>query len=206
MKSNTSAVIPAAGASRRMGRSKALLPLLGVPSIQWTVRAALAAGVREVVVVLGRDGKKVRRALAGLPVRFVEDPAAGSGMAGSVLAGLRTLSPESRDVFVLPGDHPLVSPDTLSRLEDICREDPDAIAVPLHQGQRGHPALFPVHLAMELFSPHGPGRTFRVRPDGVRQVPVPDPGILLDMDTPGDYRRIRKEARKLPGPWAPPAS
>ncbi len=203
MNPTTSAVVPAAGRSRRMGRAKELLRLRGVPAIRWAVQAALSAGVRDVVVVVGKNSARIRKALSDLPVRFVVDPAAGSGMAASVLAGLRALSPDCRDVFVLPGDHPMVSPQTLALLEKAYLADPEAVAVPSLNGQRGQLALFPVHVAMEVFSPHGPAHAPGIRENRVRQVPVPDPGILMDMNTPGDYKRIRKAARKLHGTWDP---
>ena len=75
------AVVLAAGSSTRMGRNKLLLDLGGEIMVRRAVRAAVGAGVDEVVAVLGHDEPLVRAELAGLPCTLVVNPdhAQGAG-------------------------------------------------------------------------------------------------------------------------------
>ncbi len=92
----------AGGASRRMGRDKAALPVAGRPMIERAV-AALAAGCHEVVVVTARD----QTPDGGCRVVPDRRPSCGP------LGGLETALAEARDggydaVAVLAVDLPLV--------------------------------------------------------------------------------------------------
>jgi len=84
-------VILAAGASRRMGTNKMLLPVEGEPMVRRTVRRALEAGLRPVVVVLGHEPTKVRDALAGLACTFTSSDDHTGPTSASLHAGLRAL-------------------------------------------------------------------------------------------------------------------
>lgn len=103
--------------------------------------------------------------------------------------------PSDRDAWLLvPADQPTLRPEWISALADARSGAPDGILVPTHSGRRGHPVLFPWPLAAEV--PRLPAdtgvnqllRTFAAR---VREIPVPDPAVLTDLDTPDDYRRLR---------------
>jgi molybdenum cofactor cytidylyltransferase len=59
------AVVLAAGSSSRMGRNKLVLELAGETLVRRPVRSAVAAGVDDVVVVLGHEEPRVRAELAG---------------------------------------------------------------------------------------------------------------------------------------------
>src|SRR5215475_1439191 len=88
-----SAVVVAAGAGLRAGpgEPKAWRELAGRPIVRWSVEALVAAGAREVAVVVAADRlDQARGALAGLSGwRAV---AGGATRAESVQAGLAALS------------------------------------------------------------------------------------------------------------------
>ena len=94
---------------------KVLHELCGIPMVLWPVRAALAAGAGQVVVVDSPE-----RALEGmLPegVRLAVQPNS-NGTGGAVVAGIAELDSHAEDapVVVLSGDVPLVSADTIAEL------------------------------------------------------------------------------------------
>jgi bifunctional UDP-N-acetylglucosamine pyrophosphorylase / glucosamine-1-phosphate N-acetyltransferase len=102
-----SVLIMAAGRGTRMRSQlpKVLHPLCGRPLILWPVEAAREAGAERIVVVVGREGEEVQRALPPGVEIALQDPPAGTGDA--VLCAREALA-GSEDVIVLSGDHPLL--------------------------------------------------------------------------------------------------
>jgi len=183
------AVVPAAGLSRRMGCEKILLPF-GRSTILETILQSLdAAGVADRVAVLRPDlpeaAERVRRAGA----RVVFNPRPEEEMLLSIRLGLESLSIDPRAVFVWPADHPAVSLATLELLAG--RADPARALLPTQAGRRGHPALVGRDLLPAIASippREGLRSLWRTRADAVVEVPVEDPGVVLNIDTPEDYR------------------
>jgi CTP:molybdopterin cytidylyltransferase MocA len=190
MSGKIAAILLAAGLSRRMGRCKQLLPLGDRTVMARCIGTLCLAGIDETIVVVSPEGDKVAAEAWRFPVRVVVTPEPDGDMASSVRAGRGALSAGVVGVVVALCDHPLVQPATVAELIRTHREHPDHIIIPCHGGRKGHPLLFPVPVLHEL---HG-GLTLRdlVRRDPARIValPVADVGVLLDMDTPEDYRAI----------------
>jgi molybdenum cofactor cytidylyltransferase len=174
-----------------MGRPKQLLPLNGKSAIRRCVEGIIAAGVRDVVVVLGMNGGEAAAALAGLMVKVAFNGNAESEMAESVRIGLRETDPSASGVLVCLADHPLVSAETIGTLIALHAKNPRTIVVPCCRGRRGHPTLFPASLVREVFS----GLTLRdvlaKHADRITAADVDDEGVVLDMDTKEDYERMR---------------
>ena len=96
------AVVLAGGASRRLGRPKALVPLLGGTVLSVAVERLRAFGLETVVVAhpsLAADAQ-------GLPCRTVINPRPDDGRTGSLHLGLSELGPEVTEVLVCPVDRP----------------------------------------------------------------------------------------------------
>jgi 2-C-methyl-D-erythritol 4-phosphate cytidylyltransferase len=111
-----SAVLVAAGSSRRMGFDKILTPLAGEPLVRHTVRAfELCADVREIVVVCAREREaSIREALADAK-KVVAFVSGGETRQESVTNGLAALAPDAEFVAVHDAARPLVTPDLISR-------------------------------------------------------------------------------------------
>src|SRR5690606_2693402 len=106
------AVLLAGGASRRFGaENKLLAEIDGAPIVVRVAREILAGGVDEMVVVTGAAHEAYVTALAGLPVRFVQNTAWDEGIGGSIATGVRALSDEAEGVFIVPGDLPNLTAD-----------------------------------------------------------------------------------------------
>src|SRR5690606_41924039 len=102
-------------------------------------------------------------------------------------------SPSPHDGWLLvPGDHPLVNAATLQRLIDEWHQHPSSIVLPIEGGRRGHPTIFPWPLAGRARDlPPGAGVNHLLH-DGetpIIEVPIDDPTIHLDLDTPEDYQQ-----------------
>jgi molybdenum cofactor cytidylyltransferase len=194
-----SGILLAAGESRRMGSPKALLHYQGKTFIERICHAYLTSGVDELIVVLGARADELRRAIPAHPrLRTVENPRYFQGQLSSLMTGIGALSSESEAAVVNLVDHPLISAQTISALISSFRESPLPILIASYNGKRGHPVLFSKQVYGEILAaPLDQGAKVVVRkdPSRVRELPLYDPGILADIDTPEDYRRYVGEKR-----------
>jgi len=184
------AIVLAAGASRRMGRPKQLLPIAGQPMVRRVTGAVCAAGLAQVVVVLGANASDVARALEGLPVDLVANDAWREGMSTSLRAGLGALRPEIAATLLVLADQPDLSPELLRALVARYRATGAPIVAPYHGGRRGNPVIFDRALFAELEAVAGDrgGRAVVARYEAeLERVEVQDPAVVSDVDTPQDY-------------------
>ncbi len=136
----SSAVILAAGASRRLGYNKLCLRVNGEAVIRKTVRFFVEAEIGEVAVVTGFERERVERELADLPVSFFYNERHEDGMSASIKAALPIISRSDRVFFHL-GDKPFVEGDIIARVMGAYEAGQYSIIVPVHGGTKGHPVL-----------------------------------------------------------------
>lgn len=193
-----SAVILAAGMSTRMGGpNKLLLPYRDTTLIGNMVDQVTRARVGETLVVVGHQAELVREALAGKPVRFVDNPGFAEGQGGSVQAGVRAVAPDATGIMICLTDLPLVETADLNRLIDGFEEAlarGRTVAVPVYRGERGNPVLIAASYREEVLATRGPvagckGIVKRY-PERVQSVEMPNDHVLRDIDTMDDYRRL----------------
>ena len=187
--SGVTCVVLAAGSSTRMGGSNKLLERVDdVPMVLTVVETALASRADEVVVVTGKDRERVEQCLAGIQVRLVWNPDHVEGLSTSLRAGVSVLPSGARAVAVCLGDMPLVRPGHIDALIRAFLTDSErSIFVPTWQGKRGNPVLWTVNLLPEigtLTGDVGVKALMSRHPAKVREVPVDEPGVLTDVDTP----------------------
>jgi molybdenum cofactor cytidylyltransferase len=190
MKTAVAALLLAAGKSSRMGRCKPLLPLGNGTVIDRCLKTLLQGGVNDIIVVVSINGEDVARAARDHGVQIVVNPDESGDMASSIRAGRDNTTPETSGIIVALCDYPLVLPGTVKALINQHAKHPDSIITPTCQGRRGHPLLLPRSVLAELTE----GKTLRdlLKKDAtrIREVPLDDTGILIDMDTPDDYRAV----------------
>lgn len=187
-------VVLAGGRSSRMGRSKALLEVDGRSFLAACVRTLRDGGCAPVVVVVppGASAEIEEAGRAG--ARAVETAEPGGEQVDSLRRGLDALGGEGAAV-VLPVDHPLVRPATVRALVDAAAGAAGAVVRPTVGGEPGHPTLFPRSIWAALRDPSLPrGARSVVEAARTVDVPVDDPGVLADIDTPEAYRRFVEEA------------
>ena len=193
----TFAVVPAAGHSTRMGRPKLSLRLGDRTVLERVVAALRDAGVTRVVVVVGPHVADLAPAatVAGADVYLLPEPT--PDMRTTVERGLAWVEeqhhPRPEDFWLLaPADHPTLNPAVVRRLLETGSQE-RSIVVPVHGGRRGHPTLLAWrHVAGIRALPSDKGINAYLREQAVFEVPVDDPGVLADLDTPEDWERIKK--------------
>jgi len=186
------AVVLAAGYSRRMGAFKPLLSFGDTTVIERVLITVHEAGIETLRVVVGWNADLLIPVLERCGVSWVENERFAEGMYSSVQAGVRNLPPDVAAFFLLPGDMPLVRATTLIQLVTEWDARPGGIFYPCHEGKRGHPPLIARAYIPGILAETPPGglRQLLARHAGdAREIEVADPGVLVDLDTPKDYRQ-----------------
>lgn len=185
-------VVLAAGASMRFGRNKLLLTLHGESLARRAARAALAAGLSPVVVVLGHEAEAVGRELAGLPVRSVINAAYERGVNTSLAAGIAAVGSEAGAAVVLLADMPCVTADMVARLVAEHRRTAAPIVASEYERVHAPPTLYARAIFPELGGPEGEGSGKGVvRRHEAETVRVRWPaGALADVDCEEDWERM----------------
>ncbi len=178
-----------------MGRPKQLLPLGDKPVVRYCCESILAAGANDIAVVVGPEGEEIARALHGLSITIAVNEDRESEMADSVRIGLRALPERYTAVLICLADHPLTLAETLKTIIHRYGEDPRKIIVPLYNGKKGHPTLFPRSVAEEIFSSATLRDIIDRDPERIRRIDVADEGVVLDMDTLDDYQTVLGKIR-----------
>jgi molybdenum cofactor cytidylyltransferase len=205
----TAAIVLAAGLSSRMGRFKLTLPWGDRTVIGQVVGTLEAAGVDEIIVVIGNRADEVTAALAGTTAHPVHNPDYAAGeMLSSIQAGVRAVAArqglkpppqadESRlkpaedapGVLLCLGDQPQMQAATVQAvLAAGAADDWQQIIIPSHGMRAGHPILLPDWLWPEILECAGTLRDLMAaHRERTRFLIVNTPTILADLDTPEDY-------------------
>jgi CTP:molybdopterin cytidylyltransferase MocA len=185
-----------------MGTPKAALSYGGRTFLAQVLATLHAGGVADVVVVTGAAHDAAVRALPhDVAVTLARNPEPERGQLSSLKVGLRQAAealPHASAALVALVDHPAVRPTTVAALLRVAASPGAAIVLPVHGGRRGHPVVFARGVWAELLATPdelGARAVLRADPARVREVAVEDPGILLDVDTPEDLRRLRDTRR-----------
>jgi molybdenum cofactor cytidylyltransferase len=193
----TAALILSAGESSRFaGLPKALLRAGENSAVRRLAGICLAQRLDPVVVVVGVHRSAISHELRGLDVEVTEAADWYEGRTASVQAGLGAL-PADRDVLFWPVDHPFVSPRTVEILTSLLVHDPLGVwFIPTYQGHGGHPVSWRSVFRRDLLElrPDAPIRSLlpEFGPQ-VRRVPVDDPGVIANVDTPEAYRAAHED-------------
>ena len=194
VESRLAAIVLAAGYSSRMADFKPLLPLAGITALERCIGLFRAAGVAEVIAVLGYRAEELQPLAENAGARCVLNPHFEQGMFSSIATGSRALGGGVEAAFVLPADIPLVRPNTIHQLAAAFVTRRAGIVYPVFEGHRGHPPLIARKILAKAAEEGaaGPLSDLLARHESkVIDLPVADQGIHMDMDTPADYDELR---------------
>ncbi|HCO14536.1 MAG TPA: hypothetical protein DIT46_10135 [Gemmatimonadetes bacterium] len=206
-------VVPASGASQRMGRDKAVLELEGRTFVQRAVDALRCGGCDNIVVVVPKVPTIIRAAALNTGARVLTNPDPSEGPITSMRVAIGHLGDSADAIAWLPVDFPLVRGEMVRRLCDLARRTLAPLTLPVHEyfiegvrhEKRGHPAIFSRALFSELLDPalQGGARTVVHRHLENAAIEVfRDPRIATDVDTPSAYEAV--QAGRTPYEDQPP--
>lgn len=185
-------VILAAGAGRRMGNPKLLLPVNGRPMLSWVVDLVERLPLEERVIVLGAEADAVRATLWPSPTvplppggggegeegatwRIVVNQGWVEGMGSSLRCAAKTVAD---GMLVFLGDMPWV-PEEAARA--VIARVGDRPVAPAYQGQRGFPVYLPPSLRPALVGLRGDVGARGILA-GCELIPWDDAGVIRDVD------------------------
>ena len=185
-----SAILLAAGESKRMGKPKLLLPFGKGTILGQTIDNLLSSKVGEVIVVVGYKAQEMIKAIANRPVKVVMNPFYHQGMSTSIVTGLNLVDNKAQKLMVALADQPLINNKVFNRLVEESLGADKGIIIPTYRGKRGNPIIFSTKYKEELLSLKGDvgGRQIiKQHPDDILEVAIDSESINIDIDTMGNY-------------------
>jgi 2-C-methyl-D-erythritol 4-phosphate cytidylyltransferase len=117
-----SAIIVAAGSSERMGFDKLFALVSGQPVIAHTIAAFERTDCVNEIILVGRaDSLRELEKVVGKPTKVKQIIAGGAERSDSVRAGLQHIDPKSDYVAVHDAARPMITPEKIERVFDVCR-------------------------------------------------------------------------------------
>lgn len=186
---HVTAVVLAAGGSRRLGRPKQLLEYHGATLLDATLATAREAGFGQVVVALGGAADEVRAGVDLDGTEVVLNPDFGDGCATSIRTALTRVRDDAAGVVLLLGDQPGVTASAIEAL--VAAAGGHAVGVCAYDDGLGHPLWFDRRTFGTLAGLHGDKAVWKLVDTGedVAHVEVAGP-VPLDVDTWADYEAL----------------
>jgi molybdenum cofactor cytidylyltransferase len=187
-----SAIILAAGMSRRMGRPKMTLPWGDTTVLGQVIQVLKIAGLDDILVVTGGARRQVEAESLKYSVRTVFNRLyQRDQMTLSLQTGIQNIGKAAAGVLVALGDQPQIEVETVMRLLQAAEETQESLLIPSYQMRRGHPWIIKRELWRQVLD-LPPEVTLRemlnAHTDKIHYVPVANGSIFLDLDTPQDYQ------------------
>ena len=193
---NISAIILAAGFSTRMKAFKPLIRIGEKTFVEHAINLFKKSGVGDIVTVVGHLSDKLIPVVKAASSRYVINDQYHEGMYSSIQSGVNALKHPCDAFFLLPVDIPFVLPATIRQLTNaFCMNSVSMVCYPQFESKRGHPPLLNSKLRNKILRYSGQGglREFlRSYENQAISIPVNDPFIRLDADTPKDLSLLRE--------------
>lgn len=194
------AIILAAGDSSRMEHTnKLLLVISGRPIIYRIVSSVITAGFTPIHVVIGYESHQIKTAVKSQKIITVMNKQWRTGIAGSIIAGVKSLPQTINGVAIIHGDMPLLVSSTLKKLMLAFETSRgEKIIYPVFESQQGNPVLFPKPFFPHIFNISGDNgckSILKTHPDKTLGVLIDSEEVILDCDTREDYHYMIERAR-----------
>ena len=190
-------IVLAAGASRRLGRPKQLLPLGGRPLLAWALDAARGARLDQLVLVLGHEAESIQGFVNHADFDIVLNERYAEGMSRSLRLGLEAARSDIEAAVVLTGDQPFIEAAHIIALSHAWKKSGESMIATDFGDYVGSPmllgrAMWP--LVEEIGGDQGARALLKGRRESVLTVAAGDSRAALDVDTEEAYATARRLA------------
>jgi molybdenum cofactor cytidylyltransferase len=187
------AVILAAGSSRRFGGKKLLAEISGKPMLLNVVDLVMSIGFKEVLLVY--QDEEVKKVIGDRDIRCIYNARAEEGQSTSVICGVLHADQDTEGYMFFTGDQPFIDRGTVENVIQAFKAGKGSIVVPKYSGHKGNPVIFSSCWKDRLLSLSGDvgGREIiQENKEKVFFVEVPDIKKGLDIDTREQYDSIKE--------------
>lgn len=185
-----SAILLAAGESKRMGEPKLLLPRGSSTILEQAVDNLLNSRVDELIVVVGDRAQEMIERIANRPVKVIINPVYHEGMSTSIVRGLSLVDNRALAVMLALADQPLIDSETINKLIEAFFSHDKGIVIPAYKSRRGHPIIFSTKYKgelLELKGDVGGKQIISEHRDDIFEVAVNSQSIIIDINTMDNY-------------------
>lgn len=190
-----SAIILAAGESKRMGQPKMLLPWGKTTVLGQVISTFQTAGIEDIVVVLGGARERVEEIVKQYGARSIFNADFANGeMLPSLQRGIEAQSPQAQATLIGLGDQPQIQEGTVRLVCETFTTMQSKVVAPSYQMRRGHPWLVKRSLwdeLLEMRPPQSPRDFLNRHAKEIQYVQVQTSTILADLDTMEEYKKAR---------------
>ena len=194
------AIILAAGESKRIGTPKQLLPLGQNTILGQTIDNFLSSKLTEIVVVVGYRAQEIINEIGNRPVKVITNPNYQQGIGTSIAVGLTLISSKVQGIMIGLADQPFIDGQTIDRLIKAFSNSTKGIVIPVHKSRRGNPIIFKVNYKKELLLLKGDigGREIIAKhSEDVIEVNFDSDNVVIDIDTENKYDLAKDRITKL---------
>ena len=170
-----------------------MLPVGRGTLLDASLRNALRS-CRRVILVIGANGQELISRYSDCPdITMTINPVAEMGLFSSIQCGLRLV--KHAYAFVTHGDMPCLSPEIF---QAVWQARGEYAVLPCFDGRNGHPVLLPKEMAqrMSAVPPEGSAKNWLLQ-NRHQLLPLENPDILLDIDTPEQYQAFCRERSSI---------
>lgn len=191
-----SAIVLAAGSSKRMGSdNKLLLPYKGRTILETTISNILDADIKEVIVVTGFEADRITMAIQYLPVRIIYNTVYEKGMTTSIQKGVGAA--HGNGFLICLADMLTITSHEYLQLanffEQCYREDQACICVPRYKNEKGNPVIFAASYRDAILRHNdmeGCKAIVQSNKQHIKWIEMEADHVVADMDYPEDYKRL----------------
>ena len=192
-----SAIILAAGESKRMGSlNKLLLPIHEEPIIRIVCKNVIKAKLDQVILVTGHQSSEIKKVVPDQINQIIHNSQWKNGMMSSIFAGMSKLDDDIDGNLIILGDMPLISTKTIKLIKrEFQKYDGEHIVYPTFSNKQANPVIFPKKYFSEILNSQGDKGCKKV----LKKYPKDSIGIefhsnevIVDCDTRDDYFLVEK--------------
>ena len=192
-----SAIIIAAGESKRMGSlNKLLLPIHEEPIIRIVCKNVIKAKLDQVILVTGHQSSEIKKVVPDQINQIIHNSQWKNGMMSSIFAGMSKLDDDIDGNLIILGDMPLISTKTIKLIKrEFQKYDGEHIVYPTFGNKQANPVIFPKKYFSEILNSQGDKGCKKV----LKKYPKDSIGIefhsnevIVDCDTRDDYFLVEK--------------